>query len=664
MKRLLFLIVVLIAGGTISCKKFLDTKPQDFSVPEVYYNSESQLNDALAGVYASLTTANTYGLYLSLFLTHGSDVGFLRVNSTAANAMAYDFTTADTYVEGAWKDLYTGINRANYLLANVNKPAMDEKKRNAIKGEALFLRAFMYFQLVTYYGDVPLLLDPTVDSKKVNNPRTPSKQVYDQILTDMIQAKDLVNSYTINGTPVHVCKTAIEGMLARVCLKMAGEPLKDVSKYTDAKNWADSVIRSGIHSLNPDYSKIFINESADLYDNTTREVLWEIEFYGNNVGGLALGGRFVNYNSQVNNNVAAGIGYGRVGATGYFYKLFDPADVRRDWTIAPYTFLNTNSTIEVPKDPTDIYTRGIAKWRRKYETVLPRNTDYGPTNFPVIRYSDVLLMYAEADNALNGPSSADYDALNQVRRRAYGLPSNQPAASVSIVNSMAVSATGNTGYSKTILNIPVTISGGGGSGTTAVATVSATTGKVTYITILTPGSKYTSAPTVTIGTPWAPSTFYDIGTQVFSGNNLYTVTTAGSTTAVAPTQTSGASAAAVTGAVFTYAGIKATATAGIGTYIVDISGLNQTTFQNYLMDERARELSFEAIRKFDLIRWGKFKSQMQLVLADIIANAPASIQYSTRGYINATSSDKFLLLPIPSSELALNSAMVQNPLWQ
>lgn len=415
----LFITIIMLAGA--SCKKFLATEPQDFSSPEQYYSTEKELNEALAGVYASLTTTATYGLYMSLFLAHGSDEAFYKSTTTSANAMAYDHNTADTYVDMVWRDLYIGINRANYLLANVDKPVMSEAARNVIKGEALFLRAFMYFHLVSYWGDVPLMLEPTTDSRNTDNPRTPSTKVFQQILDDMTAAKDLVNSYEVTGKPVHISKTAIMGVLARVCLKMAGEPLKDVSKFADARAWADSVMKSGVHQLHPDYKQVFINETADLYDMQFREVMWEVEFYGNNTSTLKMGSRFVNYASTLNRDNVAGYGYERIGVTGALYKMYEADDLRRDWNIAPYSFKGNKGTEEVLKAPTDIYTRSCAKWRRKYETFLPRSTDYGPTNFPVIRYADVLLMFAEADNEVNGgPSSDAYNAINLVRKRGYG----------------------------------------------------------------------------------------------------------------------------------------------------------------------------------------------------------------------------------------------------
>jgi hypothetical protein len=662
MRIITFSILVLCCIIGTSCKKFLDTKPSDFVVPEQYYNSEQQLNEALSGVYSSLTTTSTYSLFQNFYLTAGNDVEYYKLNTATPHPANYNILPSEPKINNTWNDLYKGIDRANYLLANINKPAMDETKRGAIKGEALFLRAYMYFLLVTQWGDVPMLLEPTVDAAKVNNPATPSRQIYEQILKDMTEAKDLVNDYSKNGTPVHVSKTAVEGILARVCLKMAGEPLKDVSKFTDARAWADSVIQSQVHSLNPDYKQVFINECADQFDNAYKEVLWEIDFYGNNIGALQLGGRWSIYQGIRNTDMTVGYSYGYGGATGYLYKLYPAGDLRRDWAISPFYWLGNAGQTEVYLLPTDVYSRTEGKWRRKYETVLPRNSEFSPTNFPMLRYSDILLMYAEADNELNGPTQRDYDAINSVRRRAFGLNPNTAATTVSVVSSITLSAIGNTGYSKTILNIPVTITGGGGTGATAIASVSNTTGKVIAISVLNPGAGYSSTPTATIGTAWQANTAYTAGDQVFNGNYLYTVVNSGNSNSTPPTQTSGTSTNAVTGVAFTYAGLKATGTASIATSAVDVSGLSQSTFRDLIREERARELCFEALRKFDLIRWGTFISRMKDMEIDMKTNLPSTLQYAVKAYTNVSEKDK--LFPIPSLELSLNSALQQNPLWQ
>jgi starch-binding outer membrane protein, SusD/RagB family len=662
MKKIATIIFLASCVAVTSCKKFLDTKPTDFIVPEQYYNTEQQLNEALSGVYNSLTATSIYGLYQNFYHVATTDESYYKLSTTSPHPAYHNISPAESRTSGTWNDLYKGINRANYLLANINKPSMDERRRNAIRGEALFLRAYMYYLLVTQWGDVPLFLEPTVDGSKVNNPATPSKQIYDQILKDMVAAKDLVNDYSTNGTPVHVSKTAVQAMLARVCLKMAGEPLNDVSKFTDARAWADSVIQSRVHALNPDYKQVFINECADLFDNAYKEVLWEIDFYGNNIGALEAGGRWNIYMGVRNTDKEVGYSYGYGGATGHLYKLYSPGDLRRDWAISPFTFLGNAGTTKVLVPPTDAYSRIEGKWRREFETVLPKNTEFSPTNYPIIRFADVLLMYAEAENEINGPTQTAYDALNAVRRRAFGFSATTPVASVSVVKDITLSTSGNTGYAKTVPTIPVTLSGGGGSGATATASVSTSTGKVTAIGIVNPGLGYTSAPTVIVGTAWQPNMAYPAGTQVFNGNSLYTVTVSGTSSTTPPTQTSGASNPAVTGTTFTYAGAKANGTASIATATVDVNGLSKDAFRDAIRDERSRELCFEGIRKFDLIRWGIFVPRMKQIEADMSASLPSALRYAVRQYTNVEEKHKFF--PIPTLELSLNSALKQNPLWE
>jgi starch-binding outer membrane protein, SusD/RagB family len=661
MKRIIISLMMALAICATSCKKFLDTKPTDFVVPEQYYNNEQQLNEALAGVYSSLAETGTYGLSLSFNDVIGNDEGFYKNTTPNPFPANYDIVESDAGINSTWNALYEGVNYANNLLANINKPEMDETRRNVIKGETLFLRAYMYFKLVTMWGDVPMLLEPTTDSRKVNNPVTPSKDIYAQILNDMKEAKDLVNDYNTNGTPIHVSKTAVEGMLARVCLKMAGEPLKDVSKYTEARAWADSVIQSHIHSLNPDYKQIFINECADLFDNAHKEVLWEIDFYGNNMGGKAIGGRWAKVMAVRNTNKDI-YSEGFLGATPYLYNLYGAGDLRRDAAIQPYSIYKNNGTIPLVIAPTDIYSRSGTKWPREYEDVQPLSTVYSPTNYPILRYADVLLMFAEADNEINGATSQAYDALNAVRRRGYGLPVTTPVDSVSVLSRIDLSTTGNTGYLTTVNSIPVTISGGGGTGATAIASVSPANGKVNAVAVTKPGSGYTSAPTITLGTAWHPNTSYQPNTQVFYGKNLYTVTGSGTSTDVPPSQNTGASDPNVTGATFKYAGLTATGTATIATSNVDVSNLSPAAFRDTIRSERARELCYEGLRKFDLIRWGIFIPRMKEMETYLTAVMPASLKYVIKGYTNV--SEKYKLFPIPLKELSLNSALQQNPLWK
>ncbi len=410
-------VFLLICTVVASCTKFLDTEPTDFTSPEYFYETEDQLNQALAGVYTTLSQTGTYGRNLIVDLAHGSDEVFYKRNSLTSMTVQYNHDAANSVLLACWRELYRGINRANLLLANLNKPEIDEAARNAIRGEALFLRAYFHYVLVSLWGDVPLMLEPTVDGNNVDIPRTPARQIYDLILQDMTEAQTLVRNIKDIGFPGRVSKTAIQGILARVCLKMAGAPLKDLSKLQEAKTWSERVIASGEHELVPDYKQIFISHSADLYD--IRESIWEAEFWGNELGNpYRVAGQLGNQFS-IRNSTPEMFGYATMGATATLYRMYDdPDDVRRDWNIAPWRYVDISALDIVYHAPTELYDRDTGKWRREYETVLPRNTNVSPTNFPLLRYADILLMFAEAENELNGPSASAHQALNEVRRRA------------------------------------------------------------------------------------------------------------------------------------------------------------------------------------------------------------------------------------------------------
>lgn len=415
MKKIYVFVIMAMCLGS-SCKKFLDTKPQDFVSGEYYYSTEEELNTALAGVYSALAQDGTYSRNLVMEFAHGSDEGFYKRNDVNINAMVYNHDASYAALNNCWRQLYDGINRANLLLQSIDKPLMDKEKRGVIKGEALFLRSLMYYHLVDKWGDVPLLLKPIANAEQIDNPRASSKVIFEQITKDLDEAETLVNKISDIGFSGRVSKTAVAGILARIYLKWAGYPLLDQSKYAEARTWALKVVESGEHQLAADYKQIFINQSKDIYD--IKENIFEIEFFGNNFEANKTGSRFTVHFAIRNTNDLIGYGYATVGATATLYRKYnDPNDVRRDWTIAPYSFQGNNTDIKVNKTATDLYTRDIGKWRREYEVVRPFGKDWGPVNFPVLRYADVLLMLAEAENEVSGPAEAS-KYLNLVRARA------------------------------------------------------------------------------------------------------------------------------------------------------------------------------------------------------------------------------------------------------
>ncbi|MCD2424293.1 RagB/SusD family nutrient uptake outer membrane protein [Niabella pedocola] len=418
MKKSFYYIYTALALLGFSCNKILDTTPQDFVSPVNYYNTESELESALAGVYDRMGDNRVYAQGMASYLVV-SDEFFMKNQTSGINANIVDASTLE--INRHWEALYTGIERANMLLENIDKAQqVGEAKRKEIKGQVLFLRAYYYFLLTDEFGAVPLKLQSSKSPEEAPLPGSSVKEIYDQILKDMKEAAGLVRSVSDYGYNTRITKTTVQGILARVCLTMAGSPLMDLSKYTEARAYADSVMQSGLHGLNPDFKQIYINHVKEIFD--TRENLWEVEFKGTSQGEIQEGGTIGSYNGITCGNIDTGYGYDYVHATAKLYNAYANGDLRRDWTVAPFRFVTTGSTVvRTAWGAGEIYERSNGKWRREYETLLPRNQNNTGTNWPLLRYADILLMFAEADNYLNnGPSEKAYTAVNMVRRRGYG----------------------------------------------------------------------------------------------------------------------------------------------------------------------------------------------------------------------------------------------------
>lgn len=620
MKKIFILIMALLFTGFSSCKKFLDTSPTDFLSPKNYYETEAQLNTALNGVYFTLAHQNLYCNNMLARMGIEADEGFCSNTTELSGVAGYNVSTTDTKVTGYWQALYAGINRANELLENINKPTMDETKRANIKGQALFLRGYFYFMLVSNFGAVPLVLETpkTASAADIQKPRTPIKEVYEQILKDMEEAAPLVADAAVVGFGGRVNKSAVWGILARVCLYMAGNPLNDHSKYAEAKDWAEKVITAGPHKLNPSFEQVFINYAQDKYD--IGESIFEVEFWGNSTTAYTIGG-MIGRNNGIRQNSGGdpSIGYspGYLHTTKLMFDRYEGSpsyspDLRRDWTIAPFYYQGNNTAIKVNWATTQFHQRYSGKWRREYETLMPKNDTRTPQNFALLRYSDVLLMYAEAYNESYAGTDVPQlaiDKVNEVRRRGYGKYLNGVGNVAESVKQITVT-NGGSGYTSAPT---VTISGGDGVGATATATISG--GKVTAITVTNGGTKFKTVPTISI--------------------------------------TGGA-------------GTGATATATL-TQITDADlpvgdVSDKVAFRVAIQKERSRELAFELLRKGDLVRWGEFMNQMTLVKNEMNSSS-SSVDRNNAVILYNNFTERDVLWPIPSYEIGVNPKLTQNKGW-
>ena len=596
-KRYRYVLALLTCIGFASCEKFLDSKPKDFLSPVNYYNTEEQINFALNAVYDVLGQRGMYGDALISRMGTEADEGFYAVRSFKG-PQVYDFSSSDSYVTTLWQLLYDGINRANILIENIDKPNLTKEKRNDILGQAKFLRAYYYFLLVSNWGDVPVIMNATSSANNTGVPQTPAREVYELIIKEMEEAELLVRDASEVGFGGKVSKSAVQGILARVCLYMASNPVNDVSKYNDVIKWTSKIINPGFHKLNASYENIFIKYAADEYD--VKESIWEVEFWGNTLGQYREGGRVGINTGIANPNTTLGYAYGFIQTTAKLFNSYGEGDLRRDWAIAPFRY-QSNGTIKANWNPTQIYQRFCGKWRREYEVVTPKSTNDSPQNFPLLRYSDVLLMHAEALHKLNETEDA-LTFLNQVRRRAYGkLLYGERLKTITLTS-------GGTGYT----TVPTITIMGGDPTVNAIARATISGGKVTSVIIENSGTFYKSAPTISI--------------------------------------TGGGGSGAVATATIT------------SVTDVDIVLSPELNFMKVIQDERSRELCFEGLRKQDLIRWGILKTTMQQVANDFLTSAPADYNYAANAG-NNIAEPKHLLLPIPAYDMGLNPLLNPNIDW-
>ncbi|MBB4034189.1 hypothetical protein GGR21_000074 [Dysgonomonas hofstadii] len=453
-----------------SCSDFLDKEPTK-STPETYFNTESELKTFLLSVYNPLMQEYFYGDCYPLYIAGGDDLTFYQRSSPKESMICATASPGTPEITSYWRILYDGINRANMLMENADKNTeISSDVRAQAKAEALFLRSFYYFNLVQGWGDVPFRLEAVKSVEGLSIPRTDKQVIYDRIIADIETAIPDLPSITDLASPGTISQTAAQGILARIYLFRAGEYHRDkktagteVTEYTTkAREWALRVYNSNLHDLAPSYKQVFIDMCSDQYNSQgVYESMWEVEEAGNRINSNAYSagriGNTIGFGANVDYSANAsfkdytgmrnpGYGYRFAFASLKLYNMYEEeGDTERgNWNIADYeyTYVDGNSNLGIagrkyfqgkkPNGPANeivdgmLYeeeassgnkTRSAAKYRREYESVTPKNKNFTPINFPILRYSDILLILAETENELNGPADA-YQYINRVRNRA------------------------------------------------------------------------------------------------------------------------------------------------------------------------------------------------------------------------------------------------------
>ena len=449
--------IICISIALSSCD-FFEVKPQIITEDD-FYKTNDEVKYALAGVYGVMSNEAFYGNYYSLMCSNIDDLCYYNRGTTSNYTNVYKHDATATEIYQAWTEIYKGIRNANAFMVSTPE-SLDQN--GVLRNEARFLRAYYHFLLAQAWGDVPLR-DKAI---KVYNPsdlNCPASKQFDVLawVAEEMEACVGLAPETLDNAPSRINKYTVRSILARVYLFMAGESVeRGDSEYTKAecykraKEHTEAVITSNKFALNPDYAKVFINMISDRYnDPGYLESMWEVDFYGHRETA----------SSWSNGRIGDLIGLQSSGSSGYTdfmcnfaygqyngsLKLWDLywssdrtegeketsniTDSRQLWNLPQYNYVgkkvNGVYTIEPSKGKVNYHesptgapaVRNCGKWRREveYEGVMDSKRLYTGINFPILRYSDVLLMYAEASLELTGSVEATaYDCVKQVRDRA------------------------------------------------------------------------------------------------------------------------------------------------------------------------------------------------------------------------------------------------------
>ena len=452
MNKFNILIAMLVCLNICGCSDFLEEDPKGRLTTDNFYNSESDARQAINGVYRRLSDSWVTGYNIKQI---PNDLLKRASWDEASGLSNFTYGSENTYIAGMWQNHYAVIKDCNSVIDNVtaNKEKINNWERYV--GQAHGIRAFLYFDLVRWFGDVPLVLTDTKSLDGLEVTRTPQKQVFRQIIEDFeycishtMDKGDTSKGYQYG----RLTKDACHGFLAKVYLWLGSVAQRDgkeisgnaADNFKKSLEHSSAVIQGGRYKLVDYYPDVF---NAKTRDKAPDEVLWCVQGLTGDDTGTWTGMMF-----GIRGNQNLGGSWDNISSSDYHRMMYEPSDsIRRLWN-CPRMTIQDDGTLWGWDYKMYWDTRGdqklseatennnwlqwsIGKFRR-YPLADPSSYNY--TNFgmdePLLRYADVLLMYAEAYNEVNHgpgdyrPSSgmdmsgisiqSAYDAVNLVRKRS------------------------------------------------------------------------------------------------------------------------------------------------------------------------------------------------------------------------------------------------------
>lgn len=403
MKRHIISSLIIISIAFSGCEDFLDKAPISNASVQNFYNTEADFQNAIYGAYRSLRTGGTYNDYVQLIGDLASDnteMGSTASDRSVLNDMSlFRLQSHSTVVRDVWNHHYQAIWYTNVLLDRINGAAISANTKTRIGAEAKFLRGLFYFNLVRIFGDVPLVTkDLTSVEEAYSKGRSPVAEVYAHIIQDLREAAQSL-PLTVPNEQGRATSGAAWALLGKVYLTHGN--------IADAKTALKTVIDSRVYELLPDYN--------DLWEVTNKhhsEAIFEVQYQASVSGGTGS-----SYTERYTPYMYTGLPYSST-AGGYniptedLVNAYEPGDLRKDASLHT-SWVNTSGEVV-----TGLPGRFTNKFRH-----MPIRGGGSSDNWPILRYADVLLLYAEALNAEGFVANGEaFTYLNTIRNRA-GLPS-------------------------------------------------------------------------------------------------------------------------------------------------------------------------------------------------------------------------------------------------
>jgi len=397
MKHKILTAIITLASAFSSCNKIVDLSSPTMLPPDKFYNTESDIKNAVTGIYGLLRT--NYSTYFQMGEMPSDNV---ETHFESEGSLGFwdklTWTAHTTNFENIWINFYNTIGQCNLVLSKLDRVTFSSAKKKAqYASELKFIRALIYFELVHFFGEIPLVLDLVAnDQQAFALTRKPTKEVYAQIEKDLTEAeKGLPAVHTAAADAGRATLTAAKALLGKVYLYQ--------EKYEEAEAKLSEAEKDPNYGLMPNPGDAF-----SILNEHNREVIFAVQYSRVLVGvgeGSSFAAWFLPEGSRLTtvSNSSANLG------TIDLYRLFKAGDRRKD-LIGIWAKENT-------RDSTDIY---FYFYTKKFADNPPSSSD-GENNWIVIRYADVLLLYAEALNE-QGKTPEAIAQANKVRLRAGAAP--------------------------------------------------------------------------------------------------------------------------------------------------------------------------------------------------------------------------------------------------